>query len=367
MNILVSGGGITALATAINLGNRGHQVTLVERATHLRVNGPPIDIRGDSIEITERMGLLPQLRHRRVRMTAEAEFVDADGTPIAKVPTAEFDASTDDFEIAREDLLPILAGALPESTTLHFGESIDTLTDHGDGVDVRFTSGHSGRYDLVLGADGQHSAVRRLAFGPERDYLRHLGVYTAIADLPGEGGQHPASPLYNSPGLHAGIPRWKDRAIALFLFRSELLDYDYHDLDAQKKLLTEAFAGDHSWRIPELLDAAHNDPEFFFDSVSQIHMPRWHYGRVALLGDAAHCSAPFSGRGAALGLTGAYFLAEELERPSGDHRTAFACYESRQRPYVEFAQHSVDGVRDLLAPDTAEKIAERNRRLTAPA
>ncbi|MDT0444872.1 FAD-dependent monooxygenase [Streptomyces johnsoniae] len=379
MNILVSGAGIAGLACALELGTRGHDVTVVEYARHLRLTGTPIDIRGDAIETADRMGLLTKIQKQRVRMSELTQFVDSGGEPVARIPMAEISDSDDDIELLREDLVRILAEALPDSAAIRFGDSIETLTDDDgvnggaddDGVDVRFASGRTGRYDLVLGADGQHSAVRRLVFGPEEDYLRHLGVYFALADHPGEAQSEGANSIYNNsiynvPGRMAGIFRYNGKAVAVFQFRSEPIDYDHHDLDAQKQILIDAFAGYRSWRIPELLDAARADPGFFFTSASQIHLPSWHRGRVALVGDAGYCPAFLSGRGTSLALTGARFLAEELERCGDDHTAAFARYEARQRPYVTFAQDRVYSGRDRILPATWAAIAARNKALRAP-
>jgi 2-polyprenyl-6-methoxyphenol hydroxylase-like FAD-dependent oxidoreductase len=364
VKILVSGAGVAGLASALDLGTRGHDVTVVEYARRLRVKGTPIDVRGDAIEIVDRMGLLAKVREQRIRMSEANRFVDADGRPVASIPMAVVSDSDDDIEIARGDLVHILADALPDTATIRFGDSIEELTDDGDGVDVHFRSGRAERYDLVLGADGQHSAVRGLVFGPEQDYLRHLGVYIALANLPGETGPDGVT-LYNVPGRMVGIARFKGMALASFTFRSERLDFDHRDLDAQKKILVDAFAGHTSWKIPQLLDAARADPELFFDSASQIHMPSWHHGRVALVGDAGHCAAFLSGRGTSLALTGAWFLAEELERCGADHAAAFERYEARQRPYVTAAQERVEQGRERQTPLTWEAIAARNERLRA--
>ncbi len=365
MHVLISGAGIAGLASALALGTRGHDVTVVEYARHFRLEGTPIDIRGDAIEIVDRMGLLEKIREQRLRMSESSQFVDGDGEPVARVPVAEISDSDDDIEILREDLVRILADALPEAVAIRFDDSIQTLTDYGGDVRVRFDSGRTGRYDLVLGADGQHSAVRELVFGPEQDYLRHLGVYFALADLPGEAWSDGANSIYNVPDRLAGIFRYGGRTVAVFQFRSEPLDYDRHDLDAQKRIVFDAFAGYRSWKIPRMLDAVHADPEFFFDSASQIHLPSWHRGRVVLVGDAGYCPAFLSGRGTSLALTGAHFLAEELGWCGDDHTAAFERYEARQRPYVTFAQESVNGGRSHLLPATWAAIAARNKRLQA--
>lgn len=361
MHVLISGAGIAGLTCALELARRGHDVTVVEYADHFRLEGTPVDIRGEAIETVDRMELLESIRAHRLQMSETSRFVDADGTPVARVPLA--DSGSDDIEILREDLVRILADALPDTVTIRFGDSIQTLTDDGDDVGVRFESGHTGRYDLVLGADGQHSVVRGLVFGPEQDSARHLGVYFALANLPGDAWAQHANSIYNVPDRLAGIFQYKSKTVAVFQFRSEPLDYDHHDLQAQKRILVDTFADHSSWKIPQLLDAARADPEFFFDGATQIQLPCWHRGRVALIGDAGYCPAFLSGRGTSLALTGSHILAQELASNADNHTAAFERYEARQRPHVTFAQATVDRGRDHLLPGTWAEIAARNTRL----
>lgn len=365
MKILVSGAGTAGLACALEFATRGHDVTVVERAPRLRLTGTPIDIRGDALEAVDRMGLRATIQARRIRMSEQTQFVDRRGEPIAQMPLTEISDSDDDIEILREDLVSILADAVPDTASIRFGDSITALSHGSSGADVHFASGNSTRYDLVIGADGQHSAVRRLVFGPDEHCLRHLGVYFALADLPGEPQSRGANSIYNVPGRMAGIFRYGGRAVAVFEFRSEPIDYDCDDLAGQKRILIDAFADYPWWRIPELLDAARVDPAFYFSGASQIHLPSWHRGRVVLVGDAGYCAAFLSGRGTSLALTGARFLAEELDR-GGSHTGALARYEARQRPYVAFAQSRVGSGRDRILPATWADISARNQALRAP-
>lgn len=358
MDILISGAGIAGLACALELGTRGHAVTVVESARHLRTAGTPIDIRGDAIGIAGQMGLLDSIEARRIRMSEETQFVDSSGEPVAALPVTEIGDSDDDIELLREDLLHILAGAVPDSVTIRFGDSIRALSEDGA---AQLSSGYTGHYDVVIGADGQHSAVRRMVFGPDSRYLKHLGVYFALAAYPGEANSMGPNAIYNIPGRMAGLLRYGGKAVAVFQFRSEPIDFDYRDLDAQKKMLMDAFSGHRSWRIPELLDAALADPGFYLTAANQIHMPRWHRGRVVLVGDAGYCAAYLSGRGTSLALTGARFLAEELA--DADYASAFTRYETRQRPYVTSAQNSIDRGLDRMLPTTWDAIADRNSAL----
>lgn len=367
MRILVSGGGMAGLSAGINLSASGHEVTIVERANHLRVNGSPIDIRGDSLAFAEKMGVLAEIRARQVDMSQMSCFVDSSGDLVAGLPVDEINDSADDVEIPREDLAHVLRNALDPSVTLTFGESIAELSDDSRGVDVRFATGGRRRYDLVVGADGLHSTTRRLVFGPEEQYLRHLGFYVALAELPQRNETGSANPMYNFPGHLAGIAAYRDKALAVFMFRSSWIDYDYHDLRAQKQILADAFAGHDEWKVPELLDAARRDPELYFDSVSQIDMASWHTGRVVLVGDAAHCASPLSGRGTSLAITGTWLLAQALRDHPNDLETALAQYERDQRPHVTYAQGTAAPGGDLLIPATQDAIDARNQRLSAAA
>lgn len=368
MKILVSGAGMAGLSAGISLAQHGHEVTLVERADHLRVNGSPIDLRGDAVTVAGSMGVLDEIRERSITMSQALQFVGPDGVPVGTLPGDDVSESDDDLEIPREDLAEILHAALPESAHLRFGDWIESMHDDGAGVDVVFHSEPSGqteRFDLVVGADGVHSAVRRMTFGPEHDYVRHLGHYVALANLPEEVEAGRASTMFNFPGGLVGIARYRDHALGVFQFRSDWIDYDHRDLDAQKAILADVYGGHDEWKVPQILAAGLRDPELYFDAACQIHMPQWHSGRIVLVGDAAACAASLSGRGTSLALTGTRILAEELDRHPGDLSAAFAGYEVRQRPYVEHAQaYATDGG-DLIVPTTWAAIEERNARLGA--
>jgi 2-polyprenyl-6-methoxyphenol hydroxylase-like FAD-dependent oxidoreductase len=365
MRILISGAGMAGLSAGITLGAKGHDVTIVERANHLRVNGSPIDIRGDALEVADKMGVLDAIRSRRVDMSERIQFVDRDGELLAEMPDSEFNDRPDDTEIPREDLADVLRAALDPATVLRFGESIAELHHDGDVVDVRFTSGERQHYDIVVGADGMHSATRGLVFGGEDQFLRHLGFYVALAELPDHTQSDRRNPMYNVPGRMAGIATYRDKALSVFMFRSPWLDYDYHDLGVQKQLLRNAFDGHAEWKIPELLDAATNDNELYFDSVSQIHLPCWHRGQVVLVGDSAYCASPLSGRGTSLAMTGAWLLAEALSDHPDDVAAAFNQYEREQLPRVTYAQGTAGPGGDVLVPATRSDIDARNQRLRA--
>jgi 2-polyprenyl-6-methoxyphenol hydroxylase-like FAD-dependent oxidoreductase len=366
MRILVSGAGAAGLSAGIDLARAGHEVEIVERANHLRVNGSPIDVRGAAIETARSMGILDTVREHRITMTEQTKFVDRSGAAVAPLVRPEIDESPEDIEIPREDLMNILRRALPDQVDLRFEESIVTLVDDGDRVAVTFASGREAAYDIVVGADGVHSAVRRLVFGSEKEFTKHLGMYVAIGDAPDQATPgNRTTEVFNLPGRMAGVARYRDKALTLFEFRSEPIDYDHRDLGAQKRILADAFAGIEDWKVPELVKTAQDDPNLYFDAIALIHMSTWHRGRIVLIGDAAHCATPMAGRGTSLALLGAWTLAEELTRHGDDLTAAFVDYEQRLRPHAAAAQEFASVGADLVLPATWEAIEARNARLRA--
>jgi 2-polyprenyl-6-methoxyphenol hydroxylase-like FAD-dependent oxidoreductase len=333
--VLISGAGIAGPTLAFWLQRRGFVPTIVERAPELRAGGHAVDFRGVSHEVLRRMGLLPVIEAQATHQ-GPMHHVDASDRAHAVLP-ASF--ASGEIEIMRGDLARILYETTKDGMDYRFGDAIAALDQQADGVDVTFRSGESRRFGLVIGADGQHSATRRLAFGPEADYLRYLGLYLAVARIPNFMGLDYAGRMFNAPGTLAFVYPARDNTEArvLFFFHAERHDYDYRDAEAQKRFVAERYAG-QGWHVPRLVAEMLATDEFYFDSVSQVQMPSWSKGRVALLGDAAYCATPLSGMGSGLAVTGAYVLAQELERAAGDHAAAFARYEARMRPFVAKTQ-----------------------------
>jgi 2-polyprenyl-6-methoxyphenol hydroxylase-like FAD-dependent oxidoreductase len=251
------------------------------------------------------------------------------------------DGFISEIEILRGDLSRVLYDDTRDGVEYIFGDRIAELTQDADGVDVTFAGGGRRRFDLVVGADGLHSALRAMVFGPHERFLRHLGRVMSFYTVPNEFGLDRWLIDYqeSGSGRSAGLRPIQDatQGMAMFSFPAADLDVDYRDVVAQKRLLREQMAG-LGWLAPRILAHLDDTPDFYLDQVAQVVMDRWSSGRVGLLGDAAFSSSPLSGQGTGLALVGAYLLAGELAAAGWDPAAGFAGYERRMRSFVEANQ-----------------------------
>jgi 2-polyprenyl-6-methoxyphenol hydroxylase-like FAD-dependent oxidoreductase len=366
--VLISGASIAGPTLAFWLARHGFQPTVVERAPRLRDGGNGVDVRGQAVEVAERMGIMPRVRAAATDVIGTS-FVDSANRIVARIDMQAIQRKygSGEVEIMRGDLAAILHEATKDDVEYVFGDSIRTLEQDNRGVTVTFERGGTRRFDLLIGADGLHSAVRRLVFGPEERFLRYLRHYFAFAAADPALGADRWMTIYNLPGKMAGVYRSGNHpgAKAYLMFRQpEPLAYDRRDIEQHKRLLRQAYAGVSSWQVPQLLASALADPELYFDPLSQVHMPSWSSGRVTLVGDAAHCASPVSGSGAMLGMIGAYRLAGELSAAHGDHRAAFPRYEEGHRPLIKRSQSNL--FTGLVAPKSRAGIWARNTMARLP-
>ncbi|MFI7135643.1 FAD-dependent monooxygenase [Nonomuraea sp. NPDC050153] len=330
-SILISGASIAGTSTAYWLRRHGFDVTVVERAPAIREGGYKVDIRGAALQVVERMGLMAAVREASTDMRIATHY-DARGRKVASMDADLFGGRTgDDAEIMRGDLNDLLYDLTRHDVEYVFGDSVTGIAEDGT---VTFERSAPRRFDLVVGADGAHSNTRRIAFGEESEYARDLGYYISICTVPNTLGLDREEAVHVAPGRTANVysTRRGTGAKALFMWSSEPLAYDHRDIEGQKNLLVKAMAG-VGWEVPELLESVRDAKDFYFDSVSQIHMDRWSKGRVVLVGDAAYCASPASGQGTSLALVGAYVLAGELAKGSGVEG-----YEREMREYVDANQ-----------------------------
>ncbi|WP_410647228.1 FAD-dependent monooxygenase [Amycolatopsis sp. cmx-4-54] len=354
--VLISGAGIAGPALAFWLRKRGFAPTVVERAPALREGGSAVDFRGEQMTLLERMGILEDIRAKETAM-GEQVIVDGRGRKVAQMPSVFFSG---EVEIERGDLTRILYDHTKDDVEYVFGDWITGLGEVADGVDVSFAHGEQRRFDLVVGADGMHSGVRRLTFGDEERFRTDLGFHTAAFTVPNHLGLDHVGQICSVPGRTVMVASGRDRAAlnVSLVFASESLEVRRRDAETQKKVLVERYA-DFGWEAPTLLECLGDVDALYFDSLSQIHLGKWSQGRVVLLGDAAWCAGP-GGSGTGLAMTGAYILAGELAAAHGDHEAAFARYEEKMRGPVKVSQKQAAGIGTFLAPKTRFLVGYRN-------
>ena len=335
--VLISGASIAGPVLAYWLNRYGFDVVVVERAPQVRDGGYAIDLRGTAVEVVERMGLLPQIREQSTHLGGMS-YVNAKGKRVATMGTDSLGGAgfVAEVELLRGDLARIFYDATAGDVEYLLGNSITSITEGADSVRVEFTDAAPREFDLVFGADGVHSNVRSLVFGDESQFLRHLGCYISIFTTENLLDLDRWGLFYNTPGKAAGIQSARDNteAKAMFYWNTEPLVYDRRDIDRQKQLLTEAFAG-QGWEVQRILATLPDAPDFVFDSVCQIIMDKWSKGRVALVGDAGYCAGVTAATATSLAVVGAYILAGELKVAGDDHTLAFQRYQDEMQSYVE--------------------------------
>jgi 2-polyprenyl-6-methoxyphenol hydroxylase-like FAD-dependent oxidoreductase len=363
-SVLISGLGIAGPTLAFWLKRFGFAPTVVERAPAPRTGGYLIDFWGVGFEVAERMGLVPEMRRAGYGLE-EVKFVDARGRRVSSLSAKSFALVMGDryLSILRSDLARILYERIRDEVPVIFGDGIAAIAPADDHVSVSFEHGASRRFDLVVGADGLHSAVRRQAFGASGDAERFCGYYAAAFTVEDHATADPGAYVSHTvPGKQVARYRLRrNQTAAFFIFRAPApLPLPAHDVDAQKRALRSVFA-DVGWEAPSLLARLDAATDFYFDAVSQVILPRWSRGRTALVGDAAFCPSLLAGEGAAIAMAGAYVLAGELLEAAGDHDAAFAAYERRFKAFASAKQAAARSFAGSFVPKTALGVWARNQ------
>ncbi|WP_415853221.1 FAD-dependent monooxygenase [Sinomonas sp. G460-2] len=358
-SVLICGAGIAGPTLAYWLARYGFHPTIVERAEDRRSSGNPVDVRGEAAQIASRMGILPGLREAATFATGFA-FVTDSGRPIGPLRLGR--PRSDEVEVPRNDLAAIISDAARDDTEFLFGDSITALRQDPGGVEVTFRRTAPRRFDLIVGADGLHSSVRTLVFGPEEEFVHHLGLYIATLPLDRPAADPTTILMYNAPGRSLTVHPVRGEAGVGFIFRGPAIpDLGHRDTEAHKRVVLDAYADD-SWHppdIPDLLDRLRAVQDLYFDSISRVRLPVWSSGRVALLGDAASCVSLF-GDGSSLAMIGAATFAESLAATPNDHAAAFRAYETRHRKASGPRQRGFALAAALLVPATRTGITARN-------
>ncbi len=361
--VLVSGAGVAGCCLAWWLERNGFAVTLLEQAPEPRTGGYVIDFWGLGYDVAEKMGLLDELRRHDLSVQ-EFRIVDHSGRRISGFNQGAIQELLKgrSMSLPRSALASALYETVKDRVEVQFGNSVTSLEDGPRGVEVTLRDGVQGTFDLVIGADGLHSTVRRLCFGEEAQFERFLGYYVAAFTAKDYPVHDPSAYVtYGEPGRQI----WRitvDEHTTVFMLVFTAPDPQaapVHDTSRQKDILVRLYSGG-GWETEQMLDALQASTDLYFDRVSQIVMPSWSRGRVALIGDACACPSLLAGEGSAMAMAEAYTLAGELVAAAGNRAAAFARYEERLRPYVELKQKGARGFAASFVPASAFGLWLRN-------
>lgn len=362
MRVAISGAGVSGPTLAYWLLRGGHEPVLIEAAPQLRTGGYMLDFWGVGYTVAERMGILPWLREAGYQVD-EVRYLDGRGRAAGSISAKTVSRSLGDrfTSVQRGELARIIYAALEGQVETLVSTSITGLEEHASGVRVSLSGGVEREFDLVVGADGLHSKVRQLAFGPDNLFERDVGYYVAAFECQGY------RPREENAYLNCGVAGRQisridlrgDRTTFLFVFAADRLRGSMPStLEDRKRVVVEVFAG-MDWEWPTIRRYLEASDDIYFDTVSQVVMDRWTSGRAALVGDAAACVSLVAGEGSGLGMTEAYVLAGELAVGDG-YEAALSRYERRLRRFVDGKQKSARAFARSFAPRTALGVWLRN-------
>jgi 2-polyprenyl-6-methoxyphenol hydroxylase-like FAD-dependent oxidoreductase len=363
MRVIVVGAGIAGLTAALCFRARGHEVLVFERSPGLRGGGYMLDFFGPGFDAAERLGLLPALAriHYNVK---ELAFLGEGGQPKFALPyTLVRKRLFGDrhFNFMRGDLERVLYDDVARKAPIRYGAELQSIEQDAFEVRARFGDGSTISGDLLVGADGARSATRALVFGNGGRFIRYLGFHTAafLVDDPEVARSFDdAFATLTVPGRQLAVYPVRDGRIATFWVHPAKDPLRDTSLDAARTELRRVY-GALGWIAPRLLASADRAQSLYFDDVSQVELPHWSAGRVALVGDACGCVSLLAGQGASLALAGAYVLAESVADES-NLAEGIAHYERRLAPSVAKKQKAARGLARWFVPDGDVRLALRD-------
>ncbi|KAM0349095.1 hypothetical protein ACHAPU_004031 [Fusarium lateritium] len=365
LKVLICGGGCAGPALAFWLAELGHRVTIVERFPVLRATGAQIDFREQGIETLKRMGLVDEIRAKMVDEAGVA-IIDSSGkvmgTVLANKSGKGAQSVTSEYEIMRGDLVRIMYEATKNDVEYVFGRTVDSFEQNEKQVLAHFSDGSSDTFDLLVGADGQGSRIRR-AIEPANspDPYRKLGLHMAYYFIPRMEEDTNIRRTYSAAEGRMIFRRTHNSTetqVYLILKDDspEISSIHKGSVEQQKEFWTRRFRS-AGWQTDRFLEGMETTENFYSQEVVQVQTDTWHKGRVVLLGDAAHCPSPFSGMGTTASFVGAYVLAGEISQNKDNLPLAFENYDKTLRPFIDEVQNIKISMIKLFIPDTRWGVA----------
>lgn len=326
LSILVVGGGIGGLTAAIALRQSGHSVTVIERDPNWSVYGVGIIQQANVIRAMDQLGLLQDYLSAGVPFEKVAVHTP-DGIMVAEIPTPRLVPGLPaNVGIGRPALHKVLGDrTIAAGAGVRLGVTVTDLDDDGAGVDVTFSDGSAGRFDIVIGADGVYSDTRSRIM-PDQAGPEFTGQSVWRYNFP-RPADLDALHVYNGP-VGAGLVPISHELMYMYVTTPEPDKpvYPRDQLAAAMRAKMDRTAPQIRAMADQITD---NDGVVYRPLEGMMLYGDWHVGRVVLLGDAVHATTPHLGQGAGMAIEDSIVLAEELARhPNPD--TAFRAYRNRR-------------------------------------
>lgn len=359
MNVIICGAGIAGLTLAWWLEQQGWQIQILEKAPGLHVNGYMIDFMGSGYDVAERMGILSKIKKIAYHID-EVTYINSTGNRIAEMKFGTFEKLLKGrlLSVMRNDLEKILFENLPKSVEIRFNSTIKEIFQDENYITAVLNDTTKVTADLLVGADGIHSRVRELVFGPQKNYLRYLGFHTAAYVFENEEVRRNLNnnfKILTAPGKEVGLYPLRNGQIASFFVHRATSE----SLPSNKCTELQKIYGNLGWSLPKALEECNKNTKIYYDIVAQIEMPKWRQGRVTLVGDACQAVSLLAGQGASMAMGGAYILANELKKNSNID-VALEKYETIVKPAIEEKQASGRKTANWFAPVNNYRIFARN-------
>jgi 2-polyprenyl-6-methoxyphenol hydroxylase-like FAD-dependent oxidoreductase len=327
--VLIIGGGFSGMSAAIELRKRGVEVEIAEIDPGWRSYGAGISLGGATLRAFGTLGILDEFMRRGAAFDG-VDFNLADGTHVATLPTPRVAGA--DIPGGGSIMRPTLAAILAEATRasgakVRLGCTFTAIAQDEEGVDVAFTDGSTGRYDLVIGADGLYSKVRETVFpdAPKPQYSGQ-GVWRAVLPRPPEVER---GAMWLGPKIKAGVSPVSADQMYLYV-TEDRVENTFIEPARFLPMLKELLA---PFRTPvlqgvrERLDAS---SQIIYRPLEGLLLRRpWNKGRVVLIGDTVHATTPHLASGACIGIEDALVLADELEQ-ADDVAQALHAFQKRR-------------------------------------
>ena len=351
MKILISGAGIAGLTLAWWLNRAGHEPVIVEKRNNPDDAGFMIDFYGSGFDVAEKMGLIDRLKERHYSMH-ELIFVNRQGRRLGAMNIDKFRKLLNyrHYNFLRGDLESVLYASIKDKVQIRFGTTITSINSDEKKVQAVSSDNSQWECDLLIGADGIHSHVRRLALGIGSECEKFLGYYVVCGIIDNILDKRHVFLSRLEPGVQVAAYSIDNNRLATFItFKSS--KQIGHDREARVSELKSICKG-MKWVVPELVAETVKSPEFYFDAVSQVQLSAWHKGRIGLVGDACQCLTLLAGQGASMAMAGAYYLAEKLEAAGGNFQKAFTDYENLLKPEIETRQAAARKLAGSFVPES---------------